>query len=322
MMRKSCGALLMFAVVAGCDTTMDAADIKLDVTDIGFYAAAFNESGESVVVGTVNSEAAQMYELATGEQKHYWQHANMGDSGVVAADFSLDGKAVMTADINTLVKWDAASGKALGYWTFPVKVRAVALSPNGEQALIGFEDMSALYFDLKQSKPLFLMEHDDIITTVDLSDDGRYAVTGSDDETAKVWDLSNKGVLLHTFAFSNKVKSVALSSRGTYVMAASAHMPAKVWKVASGELVTEQGTNRSTVLSAKFSADESLLLLGYSSNRLLLNNTQTGAKLGGWYMDRKSRGTPSGAPVLAVGFAGKKAVVAAVANGYIVRFQF
>jgi len=306
----------------GCDVSVESAAVRWDFSSKGLYSAVLSASGQYAIAGDVNTNSGQLYDMQTGKALQNWHHANVGDEGIVAADFSLNEQFAVTADINTLVKWDMQTGAALGYWTFPVKIRALALSATGKRVLIGFKDASALYFDLKTSRPIFLMAHTEMVNAVDLSDDGRYAITGSDDQVAKVWDLKHQGKLLHAWTHRSAIFSVALSPKGRYAMSGPAHFKTNIWEVKTGKRVSQPGPGRSTVLSARFSADEKKILLGLGSNRMILSEVKTGDRINGWQMPRRSTGYPSGASVLSVGFAGKSAVSAIATNGYALSWKY
>lgn len=308
-------------LLSGCDTSVDSAEVSWDFSNKGLYSAVLSDSGRYAIAGDVNTNSGQLYNMKNGKALHNWQHANEGDQGIIAADFSADEQFALTADINTLVKWRVKTGKAMGYWTFPVKIRAIALSAKGNKALIGFKDSSALYFDLAQSRPIFLMSHEDIINTVDLSADGRYAMTGSDDQTAKLWDLKHKGKLLHTWPHRSAIFWVELSPKGRYAMSGPAHQRTQIWSVKTGKSISQPGPDRSTITSARFSKNEKTILLGLGSNRMILSEVKTGDFIQSWQMPRRQTGYPSGASVLAVGFSGKSRVAAITTSGYAIRWK-
>ncbi len=74
------------------------------------------------------------------------------------------------------------------------------------------------------------------------SPDGQRIVTGSADQTAKVWDAASGKELLTLKGHGAQVRSVAFSPDGQRIVTGSRDQTAKVWDAASGkELLTLKG---------------------------------------------------------------------------------
>ena len=74
------------------------------------------------------------------------------------------------------------------------------------------------------------------------SPDGQRIVTGSGDQTAKVWDAASGKELLTLKGHGSRVWSVAFSPDGQRIVTGSRDQTAKVWDAASGkELLTLKG---------------------------------------------------------------------------------
>ena len=96
-----------------------------------------------------------------------------------------------------------------------------------------------------------LKGHQAAVKSASFSPDGQHIVTASEDNTAKVWDVSGK--LLTTLAgHRDKVWSASFSRDGQRIVTASEDNTAKVWDV-SGKLLTTLAGHRSHVNSASFS---------------------------------------------------------------------
>ena len=73
--------------------------------------------------------------------------------------------------------------------------------------------------------------HSDWVNSVAMSPDGQTIVSGSDDQTIKVWNLDT-GELLHTLeGHSDSVNSVAISPNGRTIVSGSKDETVKVWQV-------------------------------------------------------------------------------------------
>ncbi len=117
--------------------------------------------------------------------------------------------------------------------------------PNAEvAALLGIRALNTVYSPQAEAalRPvadqlltvLLLPGHSDRVNSVAFSPDGRYALTGSMDRTAILWDVAS-GTALHTLAgHSDRVNSVAFSPDGRYALTGSMDRTAILWDVASG----------------------------------------------------------------------------------------
>ena len=97
------------------------------------------------------------------------------------------------------------------------------------------------------------------------SSDGKYVVTGSDDKTTKIWELSS-GRLLHTLeapadADGFLEETLHFSPDGRYVVTGSDDNTAKIWEVASGRLLhTLEDQREGGFRRVRFSPDGSYVL--------------------------------------------------------------
>ncbi|MCS7022758.1 MAG: WD40 repeat domain-containing protein, partial [Gemmataceae bacterium] len=79
--------------------------------------------------------------------------------------------------------------------------------------------------------PPTLPRHTPLVTPVAYSPDGRRIVTGSGDDTAKVWDAGSGQLLLTLSGHTAWVESVAYSPDGRRIVTGSADKTAKVWEL-------------------------------------------------------------------------------------------
>jgi WD40 repeat protein len=97
---------------------------------------------------------------------------------------------------------------------------------------------------------------------VAFSPDGQRIVTGSGDNTAKVWEAATGRPLLMLKGHGNGILSVAFSPDGRRIVTGSEDATAKVWEAASGrELLTLKG-HRAPIWSVAFSRDGQRIVTG------------------------------------------------------------
>ena len=118
--------------------------------------------------------------------------------------------------------------------------------------------------------------HSDLVRSVAFSPDGRYALSGSNDKTLKLWDV-NTGSAIRTFTgHSNQVRSVAFSPDGRYALSGSNDNTLKLWDVNTGSAIRTFTGHSDYVLSVAFSPDGRYALSGSSDNTLKLWDVNTG----------------------------------------------
>ena len=104
--------------------------------------------------------------------------------------------------------------------------------------------------------------HTDSVLSVVFAPDGNSILTGSSDQTAKLWSLD--GHLLQTFqGHDSEVLSVAFAPDGNSILTGSSDQTAKLWSRDGRLLQTFQGHD-SEVLSVAFAPDGNSILTGSS----------------------------------------------------------
>jgi len=102
---------------------------------------------------------------------------------------------------------------------------------------------------------LTLKGHTGVVQSASFSADGTRIVTGSADQTAKVWNARTGREVLTLKGHTGFVKSASFSADGTRVVTASYDQTAKVWDARTGaEVLTLKG-HTGVVMSASFSPD-------------------------------------------------------------------
>jgi hypothetical protein len=97
---------------------------------------------------------------------------------------------------------------------------------------------------------------------VAFSPDGRLALTGSWDKTARLWDVASGRQVRRLAGHAAPVLSVALSPDGRLALTGSDDGTARLWDVASGREVRQLAGHTGGVNSVAFSPDGRLALTG------------------------------------------------------------
>jgi hypothetical protein len=106
--------------------------------------------------------------------------------------------------------------------------------------------------------------------------DGHFALSGSNDNTLKLWSVAT-GECLRTFTgHKDSVTSACLSADGLFVLSGSNDNTLKLWSVATGECLRTFTGHKDSVTSACLSADGRFALSGSNDNTLKLWSVATG----------------------------------------------
>jgi WD40 repeat protein len=121
--------------------------------------------------------------------------------------------------------------------------------------------------------------HASIVKSVAMSPDGRTALSGSNDNTLKLWDVAT-GQELRTFTgHTGEVKSLAFSPDGGSVLSGSGDNTVKLWDLATGqELRTFQG-HSGAVRSVAFFPDGRKFLSGSADKTVKVWDIATGREI-------------------------------------------
>jgi len=131
-------------------------------------------------------------------------------------------------------------------------------------SLISFLFLILFSTHLKAQKTELILPigHSNWVTAVCFTPDGKYVVTASADNLAKLWEIST-GKEIRTFAgHSNRLSSAAISPDGKYLLTGSEDSTARVWDISTGVEIQKFNRDSAWVNAVAFSPDGKFALLG------------------------------------------------------------
>ncbi|KAJ7111940.1 quinon protein alcohol dehydrogenase-like superfamily [Mycena epipterygia] len=192
-------------------------------------------------------------------------------SAVSSVGFSPDGLRVISGSKNTGWIWDVSTGRPLRLDGHDLKVTSVAFSPDGLRAISGSEDHTVCIWDVATGRELHRMgqhedgqqlhrldqyksgrqlhrlrqdedrqqvqwqdEHKDTVTSVTFSPDGLRAISGSEDNTIRIWEVSTGRQLHRLDEHEGPVTSVGFSPDGSRAISGSEDNTVRIWEVKTG----------------------------------------------------------------------------------------
>jgi WD domain, G-beta repeat len=121
-----------------------------------------------------------------------------------------------------------------------------------------------------------LRGHTGIVGAVAFSSDGTRVLTGSFDNTARLWDAATGKAVAALAGHTASVGAVAFSPDGTRVLTGSGDHTARLWDAATGKAVATLAGHTGTVGAVAFSPDGTRVLTGSWDNTARLWDAATG----------------------------------------------
>ncbi|WP_235009193.1 WD40 repeat domain-containing protein [Marinobacterium lutimaris] len=306
-------------LLTGCSG--DSPDSWQEYTAQGIYSATLSPDGSHAIVGSTQ-HGGSYWDTRRHERLYDWNHKQGEYTNIVDSSFSPDGRFAATASSIDLVLWNTDDGSPIWYWIAPAEVLSIALSNNGDYALLGLGNHQAVYFDIKNGGILRTLLHPARVRSVALDNTASLALTGDDAYAARLWDMSS-GKELHSVSFNNTVDTVALSGDGRFAFSSATLDKAYIWDTRSGQILhTLSGDEmlwqkRISYISARFSNDGSQLLTGSASGSVQLWDVSTGKQLRKWQTKKREAYGPTSTSIEAVGFGNDGRYYAIGSNGLI-----
>jgi hypothetical protein len=121
--------------------------------------------------------------------------------------------------------------------------------------------------------------HTDFVSAVAVSPDGRFIVSGSWDQTVKVWDAQSGALLRSLGGHTGPVHAVAVSPDERFIISGSWDQTVKVWDAQSGALLRSLGGHTGPVLAVAVSSDGRFLVSGLGDGTVKVWDAQNGELL-------------------------------------------
>jgi len=160
---------------------------KIDV-GVPVNALAVINGGTQIAVGG-HDPFIRVFDVATGRAKGKLEGHRMGITDLAA---SPDGKRLLSASIDKTVRlWDAAALRPLQtFEDHESQVYAVRFLPNGNGFVSAGRNGFLTHRLFDRAEPVRVLRvHERIVWSLAVSPDGRFVVSGSSDDTARVWHL-------------------------------------------------------------------------------------------------------------------------------------
>jgi WD40 repeat protein len=194
--------------------------------------ALFSPDGQTAL-STGNDDLIIRWDVNTGEELRRYDAFVAGVGGIT---YSPDGQTFFTGSSFTapsqLIQWDVNTGRRLKRYDLPYAVSDLAISSDGQfiayTAL--FDEPVVALLDANTGNELRRFEgHRQAVRAVAFSPDDQWIVTGSSDNTARLWNAAT-GELLYTFSVLEQIVfDVAFSADGSAILFSKSDGSAELW---------------------------------------------------------------------------------------------
>ncbi len=263
------------------------------------YAVALSPDARTVL-GT-SPDALTMFDVESGKELSGLQERHP----IVAAEFSHDGRSILTGDIDGAVGlWEVASGKLVRSFEghHSGSVWAVAFSPDDKLAISGSDDSTVKLWDVGTGKLVrTYCGHSDTVHSVAFGPDGRTALSGSFDRTMKRWGIDIGSEARVFSGHTGEVASVVFSPDGRMGAFGGNDNSVKLWDVATGHELRSFVGHGAQVNSLVFGADGRTALSGSNDKTMRLWDVASGRLI------RTFEGSGSPVAAVALGADGQRA---------------
>jgi WD40 repeat protein len=220
---------------------------------------AFRPDGKAFATATETGRA-QFWDAQT--QQPIGQ-AMPHEPHISAMQFSRDGKIFMTAGWDGKIRlWNSLdarpTGKAFGG---DKEITCAVFSPRGDIIATGHRDGAVNIWSIT-GKLLHRMSHAKAITDLAFDHTGQRLITGSDDETASVWDTSTGSPLGDPLHHHAPVTAVGFDPASARAATASQDGIVQLWDSLTGRPITEPLVHDKDVTCVVFSHDGKFLFSG------------------------------------------------------------
>lgn len=279
------------------------------------YSATLSTNAEFAMISTANS-GVQLWDLASNKLKFTW-HNEDNLSNVIDTHISHNNLFAATLSKGSVALWKMSDGSSIGWWSLPSSGQSVSVADNGA-LLIGLNDGSVMSLDSNESRLIQFFGHTERVNSVALSADGRFALSGSNDQQAILWHAKT-GQPIYKWQFDSRVIKVALSKDGAFGFAGDSTNDARIWNNADGTELSRLNIKRRTMnfSAAKFINQDSQLLTGTPAREILLWQKETGKKVANWKVKRTKKAKTKGAVVYSVTNNGVQSVTSISSNGLV-----
>lgn len=199
--------------------------------------AQFNPEGNLIITTSVDRTAI-IWDVKTARSLHVLKGH---ESEVSYAEFSADGKKVLTLTDNSVCIWNVNSGALIEVIeNHSDDIRTARFSPNNKFIVTASLDNTAHIWNVNLGIVTHVLKHDSEVSFAQFNPSSNHILTVSDDNMVRIWDV-NSGNIKYILQPPNGVDYAKFSPNGKIIVTGSSD-DMQLWDTNSGNLThTIQG---------------------------------------------------------------------------------
>jgi WD40 repeat protein/serine/threonine protein kinase len=158
----------------------------------------------------------------------------------------------------------------------------VRYGPELSQRYLGWEETQLLTIaeEIWHGPPVpLLIGHEAWVSSVAVTPDGQYVVSGSGDNKVRLWDLATGKEVRRFTGHESTVRTVAVTPDGQYVVSGSWDKTVRLWELATGKEVRWFTGHEDTVLSVAVTPDGQYVVSGSADETVRVWELATGQEV-------------------------------------------
>jgi WD40 repeat protein len=238
-------------------------------------AARYSADGTRILTA-LDDKTIRVWNAATG---HSLANPMKHEADIIDVAWSADGKRIASSSRDGKVYlWDATSGQAVRQpFVVEQPITHIAISPNGE-FILGSHKGAVSVWNTKTGAVVSPKPYHDDINVLSFSNDGKYALIATNDDSADIVDPAT-AKRLHRLSPGNAVFHGSFSNDSRFALTASEDHTAQIWDASTGTAKGAGFRHSATVSDAEFNRDGTLILTTSYDHSAHVWNAQTGNAL-------------------------------------------
>jgi eukaryotic-like serine/threonine-protein kinase len=175
---------------------------------------------------------------------------------------SPDGRRFAAGQWGTLQVWDLSTSKSIWQTNQAGKVRAVAYTPDGTRIVATADRDIRVWNADRPAVALTMTGHEDDVTALSVSPDGRWIASGSNDRTVRLWSVATGRLAAVLVGHNASVGAVAFSPDSARLVSGGGDHTLRLWDVATQEPILVLQGHEANVTAVAFTPDGTRIVSG------------------------------------------------------------